>query len=450
MMEKVQFKITDVASEGYGLGYVDNKVTFVPFTAPGDEILAEIVKKKKNFNEARLLEVLVPSPQRVAARCSHFGLCGGCKWQHLTYEAQLFWKNKFTVDAIERIGKCVVDVKYPIVPSPKIFAYRNKMEFSFGWDNEKGSPVLGFHFPGRFDKVFHVESCYLQESLHNDIRHAFYEQAVRLQLSVYDRKTHKGFLRNLLIRKNRRDEWMVILVISEQDREIIEKLFSPIVPLFPQVVSWYYVVNQKKNDSIYDLSPVLYAGQPFLEEKILHIHFKISPLSFFQVNPDQAEQLYAYVVEEGEFSPDDVVYDVYTGTGTIALAIAPKVKRVVGIDNAYQSIEDARENALNNHISNAIFIHADAVKAFNTQTFKKYGFPDVVILDPPRSGLHPSIVKQFLTYSPRKIIYISCNPATQARDIGMLAESYKIKSIQPFDMFPQTAHVENVSVLVKK
>lgn len=451
MGDIIRLHIESLASEGLGIAYLNDKVTFVPFTAPGDEVEVELLSSKKNYNEAKLLKILSPSSLRISPKCQHFGTCGGCKWQHLNYETQLQWKQQFVRDAFERIAKLVPREIDPIVPSPHPFFYRNKMEFSFSPDIQSpGQNVLGFHLPGKFDKVFQVDSCFLQENLQNEIRNKIFEIINSLRLSCYNRKTHEGFLRNLIIRKNSRDEWMVILVVSEEKKEILSQIFEKLIPSFPQVVSWFYMVNQKKNDSLYDLQPVLYSGKSYLEESILQIHFKIRPLSFFQVNKPQAENIYRTVIQWGEFQQDDVVYDLYTGTGTIALCVAPLVNKVIGLDNAPQAIMDAKENALNNRIFNATFLLSDVAKGFNANLIKEYGQPDVVVLDPPRSGLHPDVIKQLLKLHPRTIIYVSCNPSTQARDIALLSSLYEVHKIQSFDMFPQTAHVENVALLKKR
>ncbi|MCX7697216.1 MAG: 23S rRNA (uracil(1939)-C(5))-methyltransferase RlmD [Bacteroidales bacterium] len=451
MSKIVHLYVESLASEGYGIAYLDGKVTFIPFTAPGDEVEAELIQIKRNYNYAQFLKIVKPSSIRIEPLCQHFGTCGGCKWQHLSYKTQLEWKQQFVVDAFERIAKIIPHETYPIVPSHQPFYYRNKMEFSFSpSDSCPEKPVLGFHLPGKFNRVFHVEKCFLQNDFHNVLRHHLYEIILSLNLSPYNRKTHEGFLRNLIIRKNSKDEWMIILVVTEDKKEIIHHIFEKIIPLFPQVISWNYVVNQKKNDSLHDLDPILFYGMPYLEETILQIQFKIRPLSFFQVNKNQAEKLYSKVVQWGAFKKEDVVYDLYTGTGTIALSISPFVKKVIGIDNSSQAIQDAQENARNNSVCNSVFVFSDVAKGFNDSLIEEHGRPNVVILDPPRSGVHPQVIKQLLKKRPERIIYVSCNPGTQARDISMLSELYELHKIQPFDMFPQTAHVENIALLILK
>ncbi len=461
--------ITAAAAEGKCIARIEEKVIFVPFAAPGDIVDIQVVKKRKSYLEGRITNFHSYSKQRLEPKCSHFGLCGGCKWQHLGYTDQLLNKQKQVVDNFDRIGKIDVANYKPIIGSDNEYYYRNKLEYTFSdrrWltnldtPKEDGGPQdtngLGFHLPGMFDKILDIDHCYLQKDPSNDIRLAIKAFAIEKELEFYNARHHEGFLRNLIIRTSTTGEIMVIVVFKYDDLDVVDLLHS-IENRFPEITSLMYVINEKNNDTIWDLDVKLYRGKSFLLEHMKNpiedledLKFKIGPVSFYQTNPDQAYKLYKTAYEFADFKGDELVYDLYTGTGTIADFIAGSVKKVIGIESVEKAIEDAKENAELNEISNVEFFAGDMVKILTPEFLRQNGKPDVIITDPPRSGMHEKVVKQMLLAEPEKIVYISCNPATQARDISLLTEKYIVELSQAVDMFPQTHHVENIALLVKK
>lgn len=462
-------EIMDVAAEGKALARVDDMVLFVPYVAPGDVVDVEVFKKRKNYMEGRVLKVNTFSALREKPFCEHFGTCGGCKWQHIQYKEQLNFKRNQVVDHFKHIGKFDFPEVLPTFPSEKIMWYRNKLEFTFSdrrwfFPEEMGmihemtdKSGLGFHIPGMFDKILDLKHCYLQTQLSDIIRLFVRQYAVENQLSFYNVHTHEGFLRNLIIRDSNTHDWMVLMVFGYDDQILIAKCLDALMQKFPQITSLCYVINEKWNDSIQDLEAKLYHGQAWIEEKMpafgssdKELRFKIGPKSFFQTNSQQAYELYRIAAEFASFKGDELVYDLYTGTGTIAQFVAGLVKKVIGIEYVEEAIADAKENAALNRIDNAEFFAGDMAEVLNDDFVEKYGKPDVIITDPPRAGMHEKVVQQILKIQPEKIVYVSCNSATQARDIAWMQADYEVKKIQPVDMFPHTHHVENVCLLEKK
>lgn len=461
--------ITDAAAEGKCIARVDEKVVFVPFSAPGDIVDIQVTKKRKSYLEGRITKFHNYSTQRTDPRCSHFGLCGGCKWQHVSYENQLAYKHKQVVDNFERIAKVPVKEFLPIIGATNEYYYRNKLEYTFSdrrWLTELDTPKedggpqntngLGFHLPGKFDKILDIENCYLQKEPSNKIRLAIKEYALENGLEFFNVRNHEGFLRNLIIRTSSTGDLLVIVVFRYDDLDIADML-QAISDMFPEITSLMYVINEKLNDTIWDLEIKLFKGKPYLLEEMkspvtvgTNLKFKVGPVSFYQTNPEQAFKLYKTVFDFADFKGDELVYDLYTGTGTIAAFIAGSVKRVVGIESVEKAIIDARENSKLNEISNIEFFAGDMLKILTPEFISINGKPDIIITDPPRVGMHEKVVKQILISEPEKIVYVSCNPATQARDIALLSEKYDVLKSQPVDMFPQTHHVENVALLVKR
>ena len=458
--------IEDVAAEGKALAHLEGKVLFVPFVAPGDVVDVKVLRSKKSFCEGRAVAIKKPSAKRVEPLCPHFGVCGGCKWQMLDYSCQLESKQRQVRDMLERIGEVDCGGMRDICGSEKIFRYRNKLEYTFStraWredfqagDGQPQAGALGFHIPGLFDKVLNIESCVLQGELSDRIRLFVRDYAVAHGLDFYDIRNHTGFLRNLVIRNTDAGDWMVILVVAESREELLLPLLEALRDTFHQITSLHYIVNPKMNDSYTDLEPHLFAGLPYIEERMAKygddgfLRFRINPKSFYQTNSAQAQRLYGFVAEFAGLKPSDTVYDLYTGTGTIAQFVASSCKKVVGIEYVKEAIDDAKINAALNGIANAEFFTGDMAEVLNDEFVECHGTPDVVITDPPRAGMHEKVVKQLLAVAPRKIVYVSCNPATQARDLKLLSDKYRVARIQPVDMFPHTQHVENVAELVAK
>ena len=461
-------EIIDAGAEGMAIARHEGMVIFVPFVVPGDIVDIQLYKKKKNYAEGRAVRILKESPLRVPPVCPHFGVCGGCKWQTTNYKAQLDAKQRQVRDNLMRLGDIDCSEMRPICGSDSIFHYRNKLEFTFStraWrtaeqiaSNEEtpAQGALGFHIPQLFDKVLPIEHCVLQAEPSNAIRLAVRDYAIAHQLPFYDIRNHTGFLRNLVIRNTSTGHWMVILIVAEDIPEHLFPLLDMLHERFPEITSLQYIINNKMNDSYSDLEVHTYRGSDHIEECMSHwhpekqkdLHFIINPKSFYQTNSAQAQRLYSFVAELAELQPDDTLYDLYTGTGTIALFLASQVKRVVGIEYVEEAIADARLNARLNGFENAIFYAGDMVKVLTSEFIEANGHPDVVVTDPPRAGMHESVVRQLLDTAPRKIVYVSCNPATQARDLHLLSERYKVRRIQPVDMFPHTQHVENIAELV--
>jgi len=453
--------IEDIGSKGKSIVKVDGQVIFVTKALPGDIVDLQVIKKKKNYLEAIPVTFHKLSDKRTTPFCKHFGVCGGCKWQDLKYSEQLKYKQQEVIDNFERIGKVSIQKSNDILPSKNVKYYRNKLEFTFSsqrWftkeeldkqEFNKPKQGLGLHTPGRWDKVVDLEECFLQPSPSNEIRLGIRKFALENDFSFFDLRKQEGFLRNLIIRTSSVNELMVIMIFYYQDKESIEMIMKHVAETFPEITSLIYMINNKKNDSIYDLEPVVYAGQPYIREEMERIKFKIGPKSFFQTNSLQAYELYKLVRKYANLKGNEIVYDLYTGTGTIANFIAPECKKIIGIESVPEAIEDAKENATINDIKNAEFLVGDMKDILNDQLFEEEGKPDVIIADPPRAGMHRKVVESILQARPEKIVYVSCNPATQARDVNLLKDSYEVSELLPVDMFPHTYHVENIVLLTK-
>ena len=460
ILESVE--IENIAAEGKSIAHVNGKVLFVPFAIPGDIVDVLVTGKRKSFMEGTVVRMVKPSAMRIDPFCSHYGVCGGCKWQPLPYQKQLEFKQQQVEDQLVRIGKLDLPAISPILGSQKQQYYRNKLEFTFSdkrWvesineaenlsDQEKLG--LGFHIMGMFDKVLDVKKCYLQAEPSNKIRLFIKDYAIKNNISFFNLREQTGLLRNMVVRTTTTNEVMLIMVFSSDEPEIIENLMNSVAEQFPEITSLNYVINSKKNDIITDLDVVKFKGNEAIYEKMENLRFKIGPKSFFQTNSEQAYQLYSVVRYFADLKGDEVVYDLYTGTGTIALFLASKAAKVVGVEYVPEAIEDAFVNASENNISNCTFYAGDMKDMLNKSFIEQNGHPDVIILDPPRAGIHPDVAKVIVEARPSKIVYVSCNPATQARDIALMSEFYKITRVQPVDMFPHTHHLENVVKLELK
>lgn len=459
--------IVDIAEEGKGVGKADELVIFVDKAVPGDIVDVRLVKKKKNFAEAIIENIQTSSNLRQEAFCSHFGTCGGCKWQHMDYQAQLQFKQKNVEAALQRLAKIDTSVMEPILGSAENKYYRNKLEYTFSnkrWLNasdmefeEEGREMnaLGFHVPLRFDKILDISHCYLQAEPSNTLRLSVRDFALKNELSFYDLRNHEGALRNLIIRTSSTGEVMVVVVFAYATPEQIESMMAHLKTAFPEITSLLYIENQKKNDTIFDQEVITYAGRDYIfEEMPLEngetVKFKIGAKSFYQTNSAQAYQLYKITKEFAGLKGDELVYDLYTGAGTIANFIAANVKKVVGIEYVPSAIEDAKFNSQLNKIDNTVFYAGDMKDILTPHFIAEHGKPDVVITDPPRAGMHTDVVMRLLEMEANKIVYVSCNAATQARDLALLKEKYDTVRIKPVDMFPHTQHVENVVLLQLK
>ena len=451
-------EIIDTSSEGKAVARVDDLVVFVEGAVPGDTCTILISRIKKKFAEAKLLKLEKPSPQRIDAVCTHFGSCGGCKWQHLDYEAQLYYKQKHVHDSLTRLAKVNFPELKPIVGAEKNYNYRNKLEFTFSakkWltkeEIESGKEfnrnALGFHIPGLFDKIIDIETCYLQKDPSNAIRNEVRDFALKNNFSFFDIREKHGFLRNLLIRTANTGELMVLVSFFREEKENQDALLNHLKSKFPEITSLLYIINPKGNETFHDLDVHCFYGRDYIIEEMEGLKFKIGPKSFFQTNSDQAFELYKITRQLAGLTGNELVYDLYTGTGTIACFVAKQAKKVVGIEYVDAAIEDAKVNAALNKIDNTIFYAGD-MKDMLTQDFiSKHGNPDVIITDPPRAGMHEDVIKVLNEVKAKRIVYVSCNPSTQARDLAALDINYKIMEVQPVDMFPQTHHVENVVLL---
>ncbi len=457
ILENVE--IIDAGAEGKAIARVNEMVVFVPFVVPGDVVDIRIVSRKRRFFEGRAVKFHKLSDMRVDPVCSHFGICGGCKWQGMDYSRQLYYKQKQVQDNFSRIGHLEFPGIMPIKGAPNTEYYRNKLEYTFSthrWltDEEMNIPpevrdmnALGFHIPGMFDRVLDIQHCYLQSQISNRIRLALKDFAISRQISFYNIRNFEGDLRNLIIRNSNTGDLMVIVVFGTDNPGKIETVMRFVSGSFPEITSLFYVVNQKHNDTINDLNPVLYSGIPHMTEAMDGLKYRIGPLSFFQTNSVQARELYSITREFAGLTGAETVYDLYTGTGTIANFIAYRAGRVVGIEYVEAAVQDARMNSELNGISNTVFYSGDMAKVLTSEFIMNNGKPDVVVTDPPRAGMHEKVVKSILEAAPEKIVYVSCNPATQARDISLMAAQYRISQVQPVDMFPHTHHVENVCLL---
>ncbi len=451
-------EIESVAAEGNALAHVDGKVLFVPWCIPGDIVDVRVTKKKSAYMEGVMQRIVTPSPLRLEPFCEHYTVCGGCKWQPLPYDLQLKYKQQQVEDQLKRIGKLVLPPIEPILGSEKTVEYRNKLEFTFsnkrwilsGEDAEGLSDVeklgLGFHISGFFDKVLDIKKCHLQASPSNEIRLWIKQYAIDNGLSFFDLREQTGLLRNLVIRTASTGEVMVIVVFACESEHITE-LMEELKNAFPQINSLYYIVNTKRNDSISDQTPILFSGSDAIYEQMEDLKFKIGPKSFYQTNSLQAYRLYSVVREFADLKGNEIVYDLYTGTGTIGLFLSNNAAKVVGIEYVPEAIEDAKVNASNNGRANAFFFAGDMKDMLTGDFINENGKPDVVILDPPRAGIHPSVAEVLLQAQAPRMVYVSCNPATQARDLALLQEKYEITRVRPVDMFPHTHHVENVVAL---
>jgi 23S rRNA (uracil1939-C5)-methyltransferase len=452
-------KITDIGSEGKAVARVDNMVVFVPILIPGDVVDIQVTKKRRKYMEGIVVRFHEYSADRIKPRCLHFGVCGGCRWQHLPYDLQLYHKEKQVSDNLKRIGKIEVPEICPIIASSEIYFYRNKLEYTFSarrWmtrEEYASDPdlvkedALGFHIPGHFDKVLDIRECHLQPDPSNAIRDAVRRYTHKKSLSFFDIRQQSGFLRNLIIRNTSDGKLMVIVVFFLDEPERIKGLLSFLAEEFPEVHSLMYVINKKQNDSLADQEPVLFKGEDHLIEEMEGLKFRIGPKSFYQTNTRQSIKLYKVGEEFAGLKGNEIVYDLYTGTGTIANFIAGSARKVIGIECIEESVRDAKINSEINNIRNTQFFAGDIKSVLNKSFISENGKPDVIITDPPRAGMHPDVVMAIVSASPDKIVYISCNPATQARDILLMSDSYKVSRIQPVDMFPQTHHVENVVLL---
>lgn len=452
-------EILDAGAEGNAVAKHNDMVIFVPFVVPGDVCDIRIVSKKRRFYEGRAVKFHKYSDLRTQPLCQHFGVCGGCRWQNLDYKYQLNFKQKQVLDSFKRIGHLDFPELLPILPSENIYYYRNKLEYTFSslrWlspdeitsdSSDINRDALGFHIPGLFDKVLDIDTCYLQPEPTNAIRNGLREFAKQNMLTFYNIRKFEGDLRNIIIRNVDQNDLMVIMVFGVDDIDKVNLVMEYLANSFPMITSLYYVINLKHNDTIGDLIPVLYKGDPFITGRMEDLKFRIGPLSFYQTNAHQAEQMYKVVREFAGLSGNEVVYDLYTGTGTIANFVAHQAKTVIGIEYVEAAVADAHTNSEINGISNTKFYAGDMAKVLNSDFISKHGKPDVIITDPPRAGMHEKVVLSILEAQPEKVVYVSCNPATQARDIALMSDKYRILKTQPIDMFPHTHHVENVCLL---
>lgn len=455
-------KIEAVAAEGKSLAHVDGTVVFVEFAVPGDIVNVKVTKKKKNYMEGFILEIVKPSEDRLQPFCEHFGICGGCRWQPLPYDMQLKAKQQQVWDQLVRIGHLEIPDISPILPSDKTKYYRNKLEFTFSnkrwiYNNEDPDSLtdeerlgLGFHVGKFFDKVLDIKHCSLQPDPSNEIRLFIREYAVTHNLEFYNIRENTGFLRNIIVRNNQVGDVMLTVCFAYDDQDKIVPMLDAIAAEFPQIKSLHYVINEKLNDSISDLDCILYKGEDAIWETMGKLKFKIGPKSFYQTNSEQAYKLYSVAKEFAALTGNEVVYDLYTGTGTIAQFISDKASKVIGIEYVKEAIEDARINAEANGITNCTFFDGDMKDILTADFIREHGKPEVMIIDPPRAGMHPDVVKVIMEAAPERIVYVSCNPASQARDLAMMSPMYEITAVQPVDMFPHTMHVENVCALKLK
>lgn len=455
-------KIEAVAAEGKSLAHVDGTVVFVEFAVPGDIVNVKVTKKKKNYMEGFILEIVKPSEDRLQPFCEHFGICGGCRWQPLPYDMQLKAKQQQVWDQLVRIGHLEIPDISPILPSNKTKYYRNKLEFTFSnkrwiYNNEDPDSLtdeerlgLGFHVGKFFDKVLDIKHCSLQPEPSNEIRLFIREYSITHNLEFYNIRENTGFLRNIIIRNNQVGDVMLTVCFAYDDQDKIVPMLDAIAAEFPQIKSLHYVINEKLNDSISDLDCILYKGEDAIWETMGKLKFKIGPKSFYQTNSEQAYKLYSVAKEFAALTGNEVVYDLYTGTGTIAQFISDKASKVIGIEYVKEAIEDARINAEANGITNCTFFDGDMKDILTADFIKEHGKPEVMIIDPPRAGMHPDVVKVIMEAAPERIVYVSCNPASQARDLAMMSPMYEITAVQPVDMFPHTMHVENVCALKLK
>ena len=460
--------IESIAAEGKCLFHQGEQVVFVPFCVPGDVADVQIVKKKHRYCEGRVVRLVAPSPNRAKPQCKHFGICGGCKWQNLPYEEQLKAKQQQVYDQLSRIGKVELPPFNPILGSVKIWEYRNKLEFgccdkrwftkeelqdeSLDLSSQDNS-AIGFHITGAFDKIYPISKCWLMDNLHNQVRNETERYAKEIGMSFYDVRAQQGLLRNLMFRTSNTGEWMLLIQFHYDEAGDVEKaqdLMRHLSCRFPQITSLIYVDNQKGNDTIGDLKLTTFKGTDFIYEAMDGLRFKVGPKSFYQTNTEQAYHLYSVARQFAQLSGNELVYDLYTGTGTIANFVARQAKHVIGIEYVPEAIEDDKENNRLNGIANTEFYAGDMKDILTEDFIQKHGRPDVIITDPPRAGMHNDVVNVILKAAPRRVVYVSCNPATQARDLALMDYDYHVSAVQPVDMFPHTPHVENVVLLEKR
>ena len=464
--------IESVAAEGKCIFHYDDKVVFVPFCVPGDVVDVQITKKKHSFMEGRVERIISYSKVRETPMCEHFGICGGCKWQNLPYEEQLKAKQQQVFDQLTRIGKVELPPFQPILGSVKTKEYRNKLEFGCankrwytkeeiaalppkeeGQEGNLSESAIGFHITGAFDKIYPIKKCWLMDDLHNEIRNEISRYAKENSISFYDIRAQYGLLRDLMMRNSNTGEFMLLVQFhydEEGDEQKAMQLLQHIADTFPQITSLIYVDNQKGNDTFGDLELTTFKGTDFIYETMEDLKFKVGPKSFYQTNTDQAYHLYCVARSFAQLTGGELVYDLYTGTGTIANFVAHQAKQVIGIEYVPEAIEDAKENSHVNGINNTLFYAGDMKDILTDDFIQEHGQPDVIITDPPRAGMHADVVKVILNASPKRIVYVSCNPATQARDLQLMDADYKVAAVQPVDMFPHTPHVENVVLLERR
>ena len=455
-------KIETAAAQGKSLGRYGDKVVFVTGVVPGDVVDVQVTKKRKSYLEGRATKIHEYSSERSEPFCEHFGVCGGCKWQNMDYKFQLKYKEQQVIDQFTRIGHLEVKDWLPIIPAPEVKLYRNKLEFTFSnkkwltieeiqsdqeFDDRNG---LGFHIPGAFDKVVDLNECHLQSEPSNSIRQFVRDFTQENSFSYFDLRQQHGLLRNLIVRNTTIGDVMVIVSFFENDEAKRDLLLDALTDKFPEITSLLYVINEKKNDSLFDQNFICHAGNDHIIEQLGDLRFKIGPKSFFQTNSKQATALYGAAIDFADFTKDDIVYDLYSGTGTISNIIAKKAGKVIGVEQIEEAVLASVENSLINGIDNTEFFTGDTKDVLNPAFFEKHGKPDVIVVDPPRAGLHDKVVMEILKASPERFVYISCNPATQARDLALMKDDYIIEKVQAVDMFPQTHHVENIAFLRKR
>lgn len=455
-------EITGIAAEGKSLGRWNEMVVFVPFGAPGDVVDVQLTKKRHSFAEGKIVKMHTSSPMRVEPFCEHYGVCGGCKFQHIPYEEQLKYKQQQVEDALQRIAKVQLPAINPILGSANTCFYRNKLEFTFSnksWltreqlesdEQFDDRNALGFHIPNAFDKVLDINKCWLQDDVSNQIRNYIRLHAKQQGYSFFDLRANQGLMRTLMIRTSSTGELMLVVVFGANDQTAINEMMQSIKEAFPQITSLQYVVNLKCNDSLNDQEFVLFSGRDYIEEEMEGLKFRVGPKSFYQTNSAQAYELYKVARRMARLKGDELVYDLYTGTGTIANFVARQSRQVIGIEYVPEAIEDAKLNSRVNGIENTLFYAGDMKDILTDDFVQQHGCPDVMIIDPPRAGMHEDVVKVILNAQPKRLVYVSCNPATQARDLAMLDEKYSVEEVHPVDMFPHTQHVENVVALQRR
>ena len=456
-------KVLDAGAKGVSVAKApDGKVIFIPNVVPGDVVDIQTLKKRKAYYEGKAVRFHEFSEHRIEPVCEHFGVCGGCKWQNMKYSQQLFYKQNEVKNHLQRIGKIELPEFEPILGSEKQFFYRNKMEFGFSnsrWltqdeiesqDDLGNRNALGFHIPKMWDKILDINKCHLQEDPSNAIRNEIREFANLNKLTFFNPRSHEGLLRTLMLRTASTGEIMVLIQFFEDDKQNRELLLDHLYEKFPQITSLQYVINSKANDTLYDTNIKLYKGRDYILEEMEGLKFSINAKSFYQTNSDQAYELYKITRDFAGLTGNEIVYDLYTGTGTIAQFVSKKAKKVIGVESVPEAIEDAKANAKRNEITNCEFFVGDMKVVFNEAFIANHGKPDVIITDPPRDGMHKDVIEQILKIEPQKVVYVSCNSATQARDLALMDEKYKVTRVRPVDMFPQTHHVENVVLLEKR